>query len=49
MLGMIYEDKKMVNKSLQFLFIAAFLSPNAEEWEKLAELSQTQVKTTVVH
>ncbi|KAK4321495.1 hypothetical protein Pmani_007691 [Petrolisthes manimaculis] len=38
-LGMIYEEKKMVNKSLQFLLIAAFLSPNAEEWEKLADLS----------
>ncbi|CAL4091725.1 unnamed protein product [Meganyctiphanes norvegica] len=41
-LGMIYEEKKMVNKSLQFLLIAAFLSPNAEEWEKLAELSLNQ-------
>lgn len=42
-LGMIYEEKKMVNKSLQFLLIAAFLSPNAEEWEKLADLSLHQV------
>lgn len=33
----------MVNKSLQFLLIAAFLSPNAEEWEKLADLSLHQV------
>nr|XP_053634455.1 general transcription factor 3C polypeptide 3-like isoform X2 [Cherax quadricarinatus] len=41
-LGMIYEEKKMVNKSLQFLLIAAFLSPNAEEWEKLADLSLHQ-------
>ncbi|KAK3881600.1 hypothetical protein Pcinc_013982 [Petrolisthes cinctipes] len=41
-LGMIYEEKKMVNKSLQFLLIAAFLSPNAEEWEKLADLSYHQ-------
>ena len=40
---MIYEEKKMVNKSLQFLLIAAFLSPNAEEWEKLADLSLHQV------
>ncbi|XP_076043588.1 general transcription factor 3C polypeptide 3 isoform X2 [Oratosquilla oratoria] len=38
-LGMIYEEEKMVSKSLQFLLIAAFLSPNAEEWEKLADLS----------
>lgn len=42
-LGMIYEEKDMVNKSLQFLLIAAFLSPNAEEWEKLADLSLHQV------
>ena len=35
---MIYEEKKMVNKSLLFVLTAAFLSPNAEEWEKLAEL-----------
>ncbi|KAK7076939.1 General transcription factor IIIC, polypeptide 3 [Halocaridina rubra] len=41
-LGMIFEEKKMVNKSLQFLLIAAFLSPNAEEWEKLADLSLHQ-------
>ncbi|XP_069973320.1 general transcription factor 3C polypeptide 3-like isoform X2 [Penaeus vannamei] len=41
-LGMIYEEKKMANKSLQFLLIAAFLSPDAEEWEKLADLSLHQ-------
>ncbi|XP_066942699.1 general transcription factor 3C polypeptide 3 isoform X3 [Macrobrachium rosenbergii] len=41
-LGMIFEEKKMINKSLQFLLIAAFLSPNAEEWEKLADLSLHQ-------
>ena len=41
---MIYEEKDMKEKALQFLLIAAFLSPNAEEWEKLADLSITEVE-----
>lgn len=45
---MIYEEKKMANKSLQFLLIAAFLSPDAEEWEKLADLSLHQVCNTTI-
>ncbi|XP_072019702.1 LOW QUALITY PROTEIN: general transcription factor 3C polypeptide 3-like [Amphiura filiformis] len=47
LLGMIYEDKGEMEKSLQFSLIAAHLNPSdVEEWVKLAEtcLEQDNVK-----
>nr|XP_006815709.1 PREDICTED: general transcription factor 3C polypeptide 3-like [Saccoglossus kowalevskii] len=43
LLGMIYEDKGDIERSLQFSLIAAHLSPrDVEEWIKLAEMSLEQ-------
>ncbi|XP_070564399.1 general transcription factor 3C polypeptide 3-like isoform X4 [Ptychodera flava] len=43
LLGMIYEEKGDMERSLQFCLIAAHLSPHdVEEWVKLAEMSLEQ-------